>query len=90
MMYFLSACNDSTLDSYEETVNHLVHVHKICRKVYDCTEVQSQVAIPQPTTRTEPEVIDLDGDKEETINVTAPTAVAQAVEINPQVSCFIL
>ena len=32
----------------------------------------------------------LDGDKEEVANVTALKAVAQAVEINPQVSCFIL
>ena len=32
--------------------------------------------------RTEPEVIDLDGDEEDTVNVTAP----EVVEINPQVN----
>ena len=37
--------------------------------------------------RTEPEVIDLDGDKEEAVNVTALVeAVAEVVEINPQVN----
>ena len=85
--YFLSACRDSTFDTSEEFVNHLVHVHKTCRKFYNCTEVQSEVAQPSPTIRTEPEVIDLDGDKEEAVNVTALVeAYAEVVEIYPQVN----
>ena len=76
--YFLSACNDSTFDSYEELLNHLIHVHKICRKFYD-SPTEAQLPL---TARTEPEVIDLEGDEEDTVNVTAP----EVVEINPQVN----
>ena len=75
--YFLSACIDSTFDSYEELLNHLIHVHKICRKVYD-SPTEAQLTLKAGT---EPEVIDLDGDEEDTVNVTA----LEVVEINPQV-----
>ena len=74
--YFLSACNDSTFDSYEELLNHLIHVHKICRKFYEATEVQAQ---PQPTSSAEPEVKYL-------VNVSTPEAFSEVVEIDPQVS----
>ena len=76
--YLLSACNDSTFDSYEELLNHLIRVHKICRKFYD-SPIEAQLPL---TARTEPEVIDLDVDEEDTVNVTAP----EVVEINPQVN----
>ena len=66
-----------TINSYEKLINHLVNVHKICRKIYE-----AQTA---PTVSTEPEVIDLDGN-EEAVNVTAPEAVGEVVEINPQVN----
>ena len=75
--YFLSACIDSTFDSYEELLNHLIHVHKILRKFYD-SPTEAQLPL---TVRTEPEVIDLDGNEEDTVNITAP----DVVEINPQV-----
>ena len=84
---FLLACQNVELGTYEELLQHLIHVHKICRKFYNCTEVQSEVTQPSPTIRTEPEVIDLDGDKEEAVNVTALVeAVAEVVEINHQVN----
>ena len=72
LTYFLLACNDSTFDSYEELLNHLLHVHKICRKFYD-SSTEAQLPLTA-----EPEVIDLDGDEGD----TAP----EVVEINPQVN----
>ena len=90
--YFLLACKDVALDTYEELLQHLIHEHKICRKFYEST----QIAQPPPTPKAEPKVIDLDGpevidldaDEEEAVNVTAPEAMAEVVEIDPQVSSF--
>ena len=90
-----SECKDSFghLDTYEELLQHLIHVHKICRKFYDTT----QAAQPPPTPKAEqpkvidldgPEVIDLDADEEVAVNFTAPEAVAEVIEIDPQVSSF--
>ena len=81
------------MDTYEELLQHLIHVHKICRKFYDTT----QAAQPPPTPKAEqpkvidldgPEVIDLDANEEETVNLPAPEAVAEVNEIDPQVSSF--
>ena len=87
------------MDTYEELLQHLIHVHKICRKFYDTTQAAQP---PPPTPKAEqpkvidldgPEVIDLDADEEEAVNVTAPEAMAmvvdsEVVEIDPQVSSF--
>ena len=82
--YFLLACEDVTFDDYEVLLSHLVHVHKICRRFYDSTQVKPQVDQPQPISRAEPEDIDPDGD--EAANVTTPEAISEVVEIDPQVS----
>ena len=74
--YFVSACLDVTWDTYEEVLQHLIHVHKICRKFYEATEVQAQ---PQPTSSAEPEVKYL-------VNVSTPEVFSEVVEIDPQVS----
>ena len=79
------------MDTYAELLQHLIHFHKICRKFYDTT----QAAQPPPTPKAEqpkvidldgPEVIDLDADEEEAVNFVAPEAVAEVIEIDPQVS----
>ena len=93
--YFLLACKDVPLETYEELLQHLIHVHKICRKFYESTQqAATQIAQPPPTPKAEPKVIDLDGpevidldaDEEEAVNFTAPEAIAEVVEIDPQVS----
>ena len=71
--YFVSACHYETWDTYEEVLQHLIHVHKICRKFYEATEVQAQ---PQATSNAEPEVKDL-------VNVSTPEAFSEVVEIDP-------
>ena len=76
LTYFVSACHDVTWDTYEEILQHLIHVHKICRKFYEATEVQAQ---PQPTSSAESEVKYL-------FNVSTPEAFSEVFEIDPQVS----
>ena len=71
-IYFVTACHDVTWDTYEEVLQHLIHVHKVCRKFYEATEAQ-----PQPTSSAEPENI---------VNVSTPEAFSEVVEIDPQVS----
>ena len=66
------------MGTYEEVLQHLIHVHKICRKFYEATEVQAQ---PQPTSSAEPEVKNLDGD--EAVNVSTPEAFSEVIEIDP-------
>ena len=98
LFFFLLACKDVALDTYEELLQHLIHEHKICRKFYESSNpiITQQ---PPPTPKAEPKVIDLDGpevidlDADEAVNVTAPEAIAmvvdsEVVEIDPQVSSF--
>ena len=76
LTYFVSACHDVTWGTYEEVLQHLIHVHKICRKFYEATEVQAQ---RQPISSAEPEVKYL-------VNVSTPEAFSEVVEIDSQVS----
>ena len=50
LTHFVSACLDVTWDTYEDFLQHLIHIHKICRKFYEAYEV----AQPQPTSSAEP------------------------------------
>ena len=93
---FLLACQNVELGTYEELLQHLIHVHKICRKFYEATNA-TQFAQPPPIPTADPKVIDLDGpevidldaDEEEAVNVTAPEAIAEVVEIiDPEVSLY--
>ena len=86
-----SECKDTFghLDTYEELLQHLIHVHKICRKFYDATQIPPIPKVePKVIDLDGPEVIDLDADEEEAVNFTAPEAVAEVIEIDPQVSSF--
>ena len=72
--YFVTACHDVTWDTYEEVLQHLIHVHKVCRKFYEAPEAQ-----PRSTSSAEPEVKNI-------VNISTPEAFSEVVEIDPQVS----
>ena len=40
--YFVTACHDVTWDTYEEVLQHLIHVHKVCRKFYEATQAEPE------------------------------------------------
>ena len=89
---FLLACKNVAFDTYEELLQHLIHEHKICRKFYESTN-PTPIAQPPPAPKADPKVIDLDAPEvidldadEEAVNVTAPEAIAEVVEIDHQVS----